>query len=97
MLAGDAQAGFGAVVAEHRVVVAEHDRGLLGQVGFGQRFAGAKIVGDVGREPRTAVAAAADHHAVSAGAVERGLGVVQGDDVAVNDDRDADSVLLRGG
>ena len=58
--------------------------------GSGRRRAGAQEMRDLGEEPGAAVAAAADHHAVGAGAAQRVGRVVLGQDVAVDDDRDAD-------
>src|SRR5581483_12256209 len=58
-----------------------------------QALAGAEVVHDLTQEPGPAIAAAADHHAVGAGAIEGGLGVLERDDVAVGDDGNGDGVL----
>ena len=87
MLASHAHAGFLAVVRQHRFEVGAHDGVLLAQRWIGQPFAGAQIVDRLVEEPRPAVGAAPDHHAVGAGLLEGRVDVVERVDVAVDDHR----------
>ena len=78
------------------MIVPQQDGFLARQRRFRQAGAGAQEMRDLGEEPGPAVAAPADHHAVGAGAAQRVGGVVLGQDVAVDDDRDADRLLSPG-
>src|SRR5271165_4781189 len=93
MFAREADARAGAELAEHRVIVPQEDGFLPGQGRLRQPLAGAEVVRRLSREPRPAVAAAPDHHAISARSSESGGGVVLGENIAVNNDRDADRLL----
>src|SRR5262249_5225365 len=61
VLARDARARVGPVMLEHGVVVAEHDRHLLGERRVGEALAGPQVARHLIDEPRPAVAAAPHH------------------------------------
>ena len=83
MLARDLDPGMGAVVAED-VLVMLPDHFVLG---FKRRvrkaFTGFEVMDHLSREPRPAIGAAPDQHAVGTGLVQTPLGVVQGEDIAI--------------
>ena len=51
--------------------MAEQDVFLLGQAGRGGALARGQIMRDLRQEPGAAIGAAADHHAIGAGAAQR--------------------------
>src|SRR4030081_3005564 len=87
MLAAHAHARLLAVMRQHRVEVPAHRSVLFGQRRIGQPLAGPQIVDRLVQEPRPAVGAAPDHHAVGARLLEGRVDVVERIDVAVDDDR----------
>ena len=74
----------------------QHNRFLHGKRRLRQARAGAQKVRHLIGKPGPAVAAAPDHHPVGAGSEQRLGGIVLGQDVAVDDDRDADRGLHPG-
>src|SRR4029077_5992987 len=87
MLARHAHAGLLAVMRKHRFEVFAHRRVLIGQRRVRQLLAGAQIMDRLIEKTRAAIGAAADHHAIGARLVERGIDVVERGDVAVGDHR----------
>ncbi len=93
MLAREPHAGSAPKCAQHRVVMLQQICFCVARAGSARSLPCAQEMRDLGGEPGAAVAAAPDHHAIRAGAAQRLGRIVLGDDVAVDDHRDADRSL----
>ncbi len=93
VLPGESEASVGAEMGEHGVIMGKQQGALGVEVGFGSVGAGTEVVGDLGGEPRAAVAGAADHDAICAGQGFGGGGVLWGVDVAIDDNGNGNGLL----
>src|SRR5579885_1379268 len=95
MLARHPDAGVSAVMKEDVLVMLQHRLELLCKRWIGPARSGPQIVHHLGREPGAAVGATADHDSVSARLQARGVHILEGRDVAVDDHGNPHGILHR--
>src|SRR6185437_14046314 len=95
MLARMAATDAHTVMRDHLVVKRGGDGMLLCERRRVLAHAGLEEARDLAGKPRTALRAAPDHDGIGAGGVEGGERIVEGFDVAVDDDGHADGALDR--
>src|SRR6516165_12397090 len=93
MLARDPCSHLSPVVDEHVLVMAEHDVELHLERRLGYAQPALEPLDDLTDEPGPSVASATDHQTVGARLGQCLIGVVEGEDVAVGDDGNADCIL----
>src|SRR5262245_52807726 len=84
-----------AVMRKHFVIERKRLRQLYRKRWRALAVPGGEIARDLSRQPRLALRSTPYHHGIGAGRGQRRVGVVEGLDVAVDDDRDRDRLLHR--
>ena len=93
MFARMTQPDFGAIERQRFAVERTDQSELLRKRRRVTAFASREILRQLAGKPRPSLRAAADHHRIGAGRSKRGVGIFETIDIAVDDDRNRDSIF----
>src|SRR3546814_18096629 len=86
MLAREIDAGVLAIQAQHRLIMLDDDAVLLIERRVGQTLPGFEPPHQLPQKPGPAISAPPDHNAVRTRLAKRSIGILDGTDIAIDDD-----------